>query len=77
MTVFGDTDPEDAWDDGDPYDVKVALLVRIAESIALDPDADRRRRRAVDAHRLLARLVVLRDQLDAELGQAAIVLDDG
>lgn len=73
--MFGDTDPEDAWDDGDPYDVKVALLVRIAVSIARDPDPGRRWRRAVDAHRLVARLVVIRDELAGELDRAVGVLD--
>jgi len=34
--MFGDDDPEDAWDAGDPVDVKVAILERWVPSIVLE-----------------------------------------
>jgi hypothetical protein len=34
--MFGDDDPEDAWDDGDPRPDKIGLLVRVLLSVALE-----------------------------------------
>lgn len=56
MTTFGDKDPEDAWDDGDPDDVLMALMERIVDSIEYDVGG-RRRSRARDARRLVANLI--------------------
>ena len=50
MTGFGDADPEDAWDDGDPRPIKFGVLIRMILSIALelhraDRDHDRMKAR--------------------------------
>lgn len=34
--MFGDDDPEDGWNDDDPFDVKLALLWRWAPSIVVE-----------------------------------------
>jgi len=34
--VFGDDDPEDAWDASDPAPIKVAILIRWAWSVLLE-----------------------------------------
>lgn len=57
MSAYGDKDPEDAWDDGDPIEVRRALLVRIVGSIVGEPDPARRGRRAIDALRLVAKVL--------------------
>lgn len=47
--MFGDDDPEDAWDDLDPRAVKLGILVRLLLSVALehkDPTHDHARVRA-------------------------------
>jgi hypothetical protein len=33
---FGDADPEDAWDDGDPRHVKIGILVRLLGSVTIE-----------------------------------------
>lgn len=57
-TVILDKDPEDAWDDGDPVDVRLALLVRIVAAIAVDGDISRAERRRLDALRLIRKVAV-------------------
>jgi hypothetical protein len=42
--MFGDFDPEDAWDDTDPVERKIAMLDKIAHSISGDPDETRQKR---------------------------------
>lgn len=36
MTGFGDADPEDAYDQADPPDVKIAMLARMLQSVAAE-----------------------------------------
>jgi hypothetical protein len=36
MTVFGDHDPEDAYDAGDPLPIRAGLVLAIANSIAAE-----------------------------------------
>jgi hypothetical protein len=33
MREFGDADPEDAWDDNDPLDVKLAVIGRVIDDL--------------------------------------------
>lgn len=56
--VFGDADPEDAWDDVDPLHVRLALAVRILAAIVDDADPVRAVRRRVELGRLLRKLAV-------------------
>ena len=58
---FGDFDPEDAYDAGDPLRLRVAVLRRIVEHLRDERDERRRERRRLDALRLL-------DNLDDEVG---------
>jgi len=66
--MIGDADPEDEYDAGDPIDVRIAVLERVAEELA-ELDAPGRR---ADALRVLfnleddvsGRLLRLRDLLD-------------
>ena len=51
VAEFGDKDPEDAWDDGDPLPVRLRLLARIIEHIAANEDV-----RAAARRRGVARL---------------------
>jgi hypothetical protein len=46
MSLFGDDDPEDAWDETDPPGVKVAILARMLVHVAeerVDPGHDHQR----------------------------------
>jgi hypothetical protein len=61
MTMFGDYDPEDAYDVGDPLRLRVSVLRHVAEQLPGEPDERRRERRRLDALRLL-------DVLDDETG---------
>jgi hypothetical protein len=54
-TDFGDKDPEDAWDDGDPTRVKLAILERVVDELRANRD-DRRVARRDDALRLVRKL---------------------
>jgi hypothetical protein len=54
--VFGDIDPEDAWDDGDLEDEKVIILLRVLEDLSAERD-DRFEARRTDAIRLTFKLV--------------------
>jgi hypothetical protein len=56
VSDFGDADPEDTWDDGDPVSVRLALLVRIVTAIDVEPDIDRAVRRRIEVVRLLRKL---------------------
>ena len=56
--MIGDKDPEDAWDDGDPINVRLALLVRILAAVAADGDISRAERRRLDALRLIRKVAV-------------------
>jgi hypothetical protein len=56
MTVFGDKDPEDAWDDGDPPDTKLAILERIVADLRARRDDARHDARRDDALRLVIKL---------------------
>lgn len=42
---YGDTEPEDVYDGGDPPDIRLSVLARVIAALAADPDADRRARR--------------------------------
>jgi hypothetical protein len=65
--MFGDFDPEDAWDDTDPVERKIAMLDKIAHSINGDPDETRRSARHVNAERLLVKLRVVNEELATHL----------
>lgn len=56
MSDFGDSDPEDVWDDGDPVPARVFLLARIVTAIEADPDLDRQVRRRIEVVRLLRKV---------------------
>jgi hypothetical protein len=57
--VIGDKDPEDAYDAGDPVDVRIAVLQRIVDSLIAHRDERTNARRA-DALRVV---LVLLDEL--------------
>ena len=57
-TDFGDVDPEDAWDDGDDFDTKLAVLGRIVDDLRARRDEPRFEFRRADALRLAAKLRV-------------------
>lgn len=52
---FGDDDAEDAWDDDDPVEAKMAILERVVAQLRTVWD-DRGEARRVDALRLLSKL---------------------
>jgi hypothetical protein len=58
--VFGDVDPEDAWDAGDRVAVKLVLLAAIVASIldelAAHGDTVRHRARISDLERLIGEI---------------------
>jgi len=57
MSDFGDFDPEDAWDDSDPPEVKLRLLAKIIENIRnAEGSPERRQVRTDNVRRLLAKL---------------------
>lgn len=64
--AFGDIDPEDAWDDGDDVETKVAVLERVLEDLRARraEDEDRFEFRRQDALRLLAKLFVIQDRIE-------------
>ena len=51
MSDFGDADPEDAWDDGDPIGAKLDILERVVAE--LQAGRDRHEARRLDALRLV------------------------
>jgi hypothetical protein len=53
--TFGDFDPEDAWDDGDPDDDKLDILERVVDDLRQRRDGRFESRRR-DALRLVAKL---------------------
>jgi hypothetical protein len=53
---FGDTDPEDAWDDGDPFEDKVAILERLVGVLRVRRTDERHDARRADALRLVDKL---------------------
>jgi len=61
--MFGDKDLFDVWDDGDPLEHRVALLVRIAAELRTRSTPHRR----AEALRLLGKLVGALAELDARL----------
>jgi hypothetical protein len=75
VTLFGDADPEDAWDDGDLFEEKIAILEQVAVVLRATRDDPRHDRRRADALRLVVKLIVtgreplrlaeLRDALEA------------
>ncbi len=70
MTDFADFDPEDAYDSGDPVELRIAVLRRVAAALAAAPTDKRLRFRLLDALRLL-------DNLDTEApGEFADELDE-
>ena len=54
MTVFGDNDPEDAYDASDPLDVRAMLAGRVIVSIVAERAAAGR------TYRVLARIIAAR-----------------
>lgn len=67
--MFGDYDPEDAYDVGDPLRLRVLVLRRVVEQLPGEPDDGRRERRRLDALRLL-------DVLDDETGDLVPALGE-
>jgi hypothetical protein len=53
---FGDADPEDMWDDIDPFRVRLEILERILEELSERRD-ERFRVRLEDALRLIGKMV--------------------
>ena len=76
MTEYGDVDPEDAYDEGDLDDVKLAILERVVVDLS-----DRHRRddrfefRRVDALRLAAKLAGTTGDID-RLNAVRVALED-
>lgn len=60
MSDFRDADPEDAWDDGDDFDVKAAILERVVTALRASHGDPRHDGRKVDALRLVAKLALTR-----------------
>jgi hypothetical protein len=56
MTVFGDKDPEDAYDAGDPLDLRLAVIERTVTALRDAPADSRRRTRRDDLIRVLLAL---------------------
>jgi len=54
--MIGDKDPEDAWDDVDPLETKLRVLLRVAVALRDSERDDRFDARRVDAIRLLGKL---------------------
>lgn len=71
MTTFGDDDLFDAWDDNDHLVIKVLLLLAIGHHLQAHPDPIRR----AEAKRLLLKLSALRDKFDADLAEAADLIE--
>jgi hypothetical protein len=73
--VFGDLDPEDAYDAGDPPEIRVAVLERIAVALRDNPDDGRRALRRLGALRLLDNLDLEHPDLDATLDPIRHILE--
>lgn len=58
MTDFGDKDPEDAYDAGDPIPVRLGILERVVIALYTQPDDGRHGHRRDDALRVLAEIAV-------------------
>jgi hypothetical protein len=58
VTDFDD-DPEDAWDDDDPFEEKVTVLERVITALRLARGDRRHDLRRADALRLIAKLEAL------------------
>lgn len=56
VVAFGDADPEDEWDDGDPFRVRLEILERVLAALR-DRRDERFEGRLGEALRLLAKLV--------------------
>ena len=56
MTIFGDADPEDAYDAADPIPTRLFVIGQIIEALDHDPDLARRRVRRAEVVRILAAL---------------------
>jgi hypothetical protein len=54
--VIGDVDPEDEWDDIDPFRVRLEILERVLDDLSERRD-ERFRARLEDALRLIGKLV--------------------
>ena len=56
MTVFGDADPEDAYDATDPIPTRLFIIGQIIDALDREPDPARRQVRRAEVVRLLAAL---------------------
>ena len=74
-TTFGDLDPEDSYDAGDPLRLRVAILRRIVAALRDGPDDGRRDHRRRDALRLLDNLERDTDDLVPALEQIRAELE--
>lgn len=54
--MIGDHDPEDAYDAGDPIDVRLEVIARAIRSLDLEVDPDRAAFRRADLAGLLRRI---------------------
>lgn len=63
--VFGDADPEDAYDEGDDVETKLDVLQRAVESIR-DSTDDRREIRRAAIDELITRLQARADEIRAK-----------
>jgi hypothetical protein len=75
VTDFGDFDPEDAYDAGDPPAMRVAVLRRIANNLRAGPDDGRRDSRVLDALRILDILDAEHPELEHDLDQIRLILE--
>jgi hypothetical protein len=67
---FGDDDPEDRYDDGDPVAVRVETLVEaVAQIVDEDPNTPRHHARHAGARLLIDGLLVARTEYAGELAQ--------
>jgi hypothetical protein len=72
MTGFGDKDLFDVWDDGDPVEDRLVLLVRIVAELRALLDEARRR----EALRLAVKLLVAADDLRDGVADLHAQLED-
>lgn len=73
MALIGDADPEDAWDESDPRPDKLAILVRLVLSIALEHATPGHSHVRVLARLSFARLAVDRLTLGAEVAEKPVL----
>ena len=73
--MYGDRDPEDAYDAGDPYDARLAVLERTIADLEWADGDDRTDARADDVRRLLAILARHRGPPDPRLDELQLRLD--